>query len=172
MAGIPFIVRPSSRTSASAGKHRPSAFTSPSRSVAEDAATGRGRTRDLAVPPCSRSGSAPSIRASARRRQVGLAPGPPYRRGMGLPPHRTPGGSFRNPWPDSAPHGLRDVLRWVRERRTRARIETPKRGSFPTATPEISYPRGDDNGLSATWIGHSTVLLQLGGRNVLTHQIG
>jgi N-acyl-phosphatidylethanolamine-hydrolysing phospholipase D len=82
-----------------------------------------------------------------------------------------PDGSFRNPWPDSEPRGWRDLLRWMAERRTRPRAATPARGSFPTATPAISYPRGSDERFSATWIGHSTVLMQLGGLNLLTDPV-
>ena len=80
-------------------------------------------------------------------------------------------GPFRNPWPDSEPHNLRDVLRWAAERPTRTRAPTPPRGSFPVATPAISYPRAADTDFSVTWIGHSTVLLQLGGINVLTDPV-
>ena len=86
-------------------------------------------------------------------------------------PHRRPDGSFRNPWPDSEPRGWLDVLRWSIQRRRRKLAPTPPRGSFPIATPAISYPRASDASFSATWIGHSTVLLQLGGLNVLTDPV-
>jgi N-acyl-phosphatidylethanolamine-hydrolysing phospholipase D len=85
--------------------------------------------------------------------------------------HVLPDGTFRNPWPHSAPPAWRDVLRMLRERRDHARASTPARGTFPTATPRIVYPRATADVFSATWIGHSTVLLQLGGSNVLTDPV-
>jgi N-acyl-phosphatidylethanolamine-hydrolysing phospholipase D len=42
---------------------------------------------------------------------------------------------------------------------------------FPVASPAIVYPRASDAGLCATWVGHSTVLLQLGALNVLTDPV-
>src|SRR3954469_2475124 len=87
---------------------------------------------------------------------------------MTLPAHHAPDGSFRNPWPDSAPHGLGDVLRWMRDRRRTPRVPTPLRGSFSTAEPQLVHPRAPVRAATATWMGHSTVLLQVGGLNLLT----
>jgi N-acyl-phosphatidylethanolamine-hydrolysing phospholipase D len=84
--------------------------------------------------------------------------------------HRTPDGRFKNPWPDSEPPGFGAVLRMLRESRP-MRTPTPPRGSFPTATPSIERPRMDIASAAATWIGHSTVLLQVGGLNILTDPV-
>lgn len=61
-----------------------------------------------------------------------------------------------------------DLLRWTRERRRQTQAATPARGSFPTALPAFAHPRAEPSEATATWIGHSTVLLQLQGLNILT----
>ncbi|MEO5818163.1 MAG: MBL fold metallo-hydrolase [Gemmatimonadaceae bacterium] len=87
------------------------------------------------------------------------------------PAHHTPDGRFRNPWPDSEPRGFTDVVRWIRERRGQPRAPNPARGSFPTATPSIVLPRAAADEHRATWIGHSTILLQTGGLNIITDPV-
>jgi len=84
--------------------------------------------------------------------------------------HRA-GGLFRNPWPNSEPHALGALLRWVRERRTQPHAPTPPRGAFATAAPAVIYPRAGATELRATWVGHSTVLLQTAGLNLLTDPV-
>ena len=81
------------------------------------------------------------------------------------PSHHTKRG-YRNPWPDAEPRGFSDVLRWSIERRRRPVPPDPKPGTFPIAQPTFSK-RAADGELSATWVGHSTVLLQIGRVNVL-----
>lgn len=82
--------------------------------------------------------------------------------------HRSPDGSFLNPWPDARPHGLRDALRWVRERNRRP---DPPPSIFPHANPSFATPRAATGETTVTWIGHSTFLLQIGSLNILTDPI-
>lgn len=79
--------------------------------------------------------------------------------------HRSADGRFLNPWAGARPPTFRDVITWSRTRRS-----TPRpRPVLPThVQPEILHPRATNGTLSATWVGHSTVLVQVGAFNVLT----
>jgi N-acyl-phosphatidylethanolamine-hydrolysing phospholipase D len=48
------------------------------------------------------------------------------------------------------------------------RPDSTRRGSLPTAEPAPARPRAAADALTLTWAGHSTFLIQIGGRNVLT----
>jgi N-acyl-phosphatidylethanolamine-hydrolysing phospholipase D len=88
------------------------------------------------------------------------------------PSHHRPGGGYRNPWPDGEPAGFADFLRWrFANRRAQSLAPTPPRDSLPTRKPDIAVPRGKQGRRTVTWIGHSTVLLQLGELNVLTDPV-
>jgi N-acyl-phosphatidylethanolamine-hydrolysing phospholipase D len=88
------------------------------------------------------------------------------------PSHHRPGGGYRNPWPDTQPHGFADFLRWrLAERGGPSRAPDPPRNSLPKREPAIVAPRAASGHRSATWVGHSTVLLQLGALNALTDPI-
>jgi len=84
------------------------------------------------------------------------------------PAHHAPRGGFRNPWPTGTPRGFGDLPRWWWQRWREGRPADPAPDAFPVATPAIVRPRGAPDECRATWIGHATVLLQVGGLNVLT----
>jgi len=47
----------------------------------------------------------------------------------------------------------------------------PPRNSFPVAAPSFRMPRAESDTLTVTWVGHSTLLIQIGGLNVLTDPV-
>jgi N-acyl-phosphatidylethanolamine-hydrolysing phospholipase D len=88
------------------------------------------------------------------------------------PAHHRPGGGYQNPWPDTQLHGFADFLRWrLVQRRTHSIAPNPPRDSLPRREPAIVTPRAEGGYRSVTWVGHSTVLLQLGSLNVLTDPV-
>ena len=74
---------------------------------------------------------------------------------------------FTNPWPTQPPVGHNNVVRWALAHRLR---RSPEDGEpvVRHSAPAFSRPRAAADDLSVTWIGHSTVLIQIGGLNVLT----
>lgn len=91
---------------------------------------------------------------------------------MTLPAHHRPGGGFRNPWPLQGQHGLSGVARWMVQRLRRRLLgqlpAEPDPSAFRRMVAAVRSPRADRTQLLATWVGHSTFLLQVGDVNVLT----
>jgi N-acyl-phosphatidylethanolamine-hydrolysing phospholipase D len=81
--------------------------------------------------------------------------------------HHRPHGGYRNPWPGDRAHTFQDLLRWRRERK---QVPPPPVPDYrpSVATSQFEAPWAAADVLTATWVGHATTLLQLGGVNVLT----
>ncbi|NRF65862.1 MBL fold metallo-hydrolase [Aquincola sp. S2] len=93
-------------------------------------------------------------------------------------PHHRPDG-FRNPGSDEVVKSLAQVLRWRLDAR-RDGLPRPPSDPIPTARPDLTRLQAyaaahaadpADHGPSITWVGHATVLAQLGGLSVLTDPI-
>ncbi len=90
------------------------------------------------------------------------------------PAHHREGG-FQNNWIEVAPRGLGELLSW---RWQALRQGLPPKPSTPTpqVAPDLDFLFGNAKAgatmqPAVTWIGHATVLAQLGGINVLTDPI-
>ncbi len=83
-----------------------------------------------------------------------------------IPAHHDPQGGYRNPWPYSQPQGISGLVKWMLSRR-RPGPGRPPEFAF-SATPTTSV---NTDGLTLTWIGHSTFLIQSGDMSVLTDPI-
>jgi L-ascorbate metabolism protein UlaG (beta-lactamase superfamily) len=81
-------------------------------------------------------------------------------------PHHTPQG-FRNTDANAvAPRPFGDFLRWQRERWS-LDIPPPKVDLSPIV-PDLGYIQKNRSDFAVTWVGHATVLVQIGGLNILT----
>ena len=86
--------------------------------------------------------------------------------------HHRHGGGYRNPWPGAEPKGFSGILRWMLwERLVRGRPKDPHPSVFARAEPSFAVPHAATESLTVTWVGHSTLLVQIAGRNVLTDPV-
>ena len=91
---------------------------------------------------------------------------------MSRPAHHRDGG-FQNSGGDFEPRSLADVLRW-RWNASRHGLPPRPQAAIPTQPADLAFIRGNTGAAQApavTWIGHATVLAQLGGLNLLTDPI-
>ncbi len=92
----------------------------------------------------------------------------------GAAAHHRPGGGFRNPWPGGTPTGFGGLLRWmiVERRGGGPLVDTARVASaYAPVAPAFASPRAPVDAVTATWIGHSAFLLQIGGWNVLVDPV-
>jgi N-acyl-phosphatidylethanolamine-hydrolysing phospholipase D len=86
------------------------------------------------------------------------------------PSHQAPNGRFRNPWAlDEARFTGLLKWRWNRLRHPLPRDDGAR--SLRPVAPAIRSPRAAPDEVAITWVGHSTLVVQLGSLNVLTDPI-
>lgn len=87
-------------------------------------------------------------------------------------PHHRPHG-FQNNYAEFEPKSLAEVLRWRWQAR-RDGLPPPPAAPIPRHAPELDFLHANAGAAmqpSVTWVGHATVLAQLGGLNLLTDPI-
>jgi L-ascorbate metabolism protein UlaG (beta-lactamase superfamily) len=83
-------------------------------------------------------------------------------------PHHTPTG-FRNNYSNPEPGNF---WKWQLERWENGVPAIPDGGwTFPVDKPDAAYLRANRSETTVTWIGHATLLLQVGGLNILTDPV-
>jgi N-acyl-phosphatidylethanolamine-hydrolysing phospholipase D len=86
--------------------------------------------------------------------------------------HHRPEG-FQNNYTDATDKSRADLIRWQWER-ARAGLPKPPEKPTPIVTPDmkfVSANNGKSQEPAITWIGHATMLVQMGGLNILTDPI-
>ncbi len=84
--------------------------------------------------------------------------------------HRADG--FVNNYGPPGGRPLSDVLKWFRERSSNGLPKAPSAHvegyAFPVIRPDLAFLHKNRDRITVTWIGHSTLFVQLGGLNILT----
>lgn len=84
--------------------------------------------------------------------------------------HHLRAARFSNPWDGPEVRGFTDLLRWAIERRLHPPPRDPPAARLPRAAPSAGLPLPGD-ALAATWVGHSTALIECNGLRILTDPI-
>jgi L-ascorbate metabolism protein UlaG (beta-lactamase superfamily) len=82
--------------------------------------------------------------------------------------HHTPEG-FKNNYPHSTP-GRLDLLSWNYER-WRDNLPPPPTASLAPVVADVEWLQQSSSDVRLTWVGHSTLLVQIGGFNLLTDPV-
>lgn len=84
--------------------------------------------------------------------------------------HHDDNGRFFNPWTQKRAHPYLKLIKWLVFSRNRFRAEKKEPVSFKVLRPDfntLNSPGGD----CITWLGHSTVLMRLGGKALITDPV-
>ena len=83
------------------------------------------------------------------------------------PAHHDPGGGFRNPWAAPRDRSFGVLLRWMWSRWREGIPPDPRPEQFPRAESALTS-RASSGEIRVTWVGHSSLLIQIDGVNLLT----
>jgi len=82
------------------------------------------------------------------------------------------GQKFFNPFPEFEERGFSDLAKWmIWERLSGQKPHLPDHYNFENARPDTAFLKKNHTTFAVTWIGHSTLLIQMDGQNILTDPI-